>query len=460
MTVSRTLKGIRVFLYTARTLQKYYEDSLEKNNEFWLYFNKKREGVVQAFRNHVFQTIYRDNGDADREIIEYIDTVQIFINKHLNREEQLEWQTVALKSAERLGVTEDIAKQYQRLGGIHNTIGNYEEALEHLHKALDLYHSINDEKRLSTLCDIGSVYINMMNYDIAISYLEQAVSAISVDTSLWIQSQIHNTYGSLLHSLGKYEESLKRFEQSLKINKSIGREELVGIALDNIGVVLEGKGRAISTAERRRRMENNEPPPNNEDFYSLIQPCIDAYEEAINIHKKTKSNISLAKTLNNAGGLYLALKKYDIAISYFKEAERLSHEFNLFEVLLAVSIKIGAYYMTGDYNPIQAIKRFQKAEEIANNYQVVDAKVVCLEWLGIAFYQINQKKEAGDYLFTAYEIAQSYKSDADRLVNFIEEAQIKLDNNSPWDDTEFQQNLRKRLDEANLWLGRKLGRSI
>jgi tetratricopeptide (TPR) repeat protein len=78
-----------------------------------------------------------------------------------------------------MGDKKGIANTPNNIGLVHNSLGNYTEALEHFHKSLKIGQEIGDKQRIAeTLADIGDAHYAQGNYTLAREELTKAIAAV------------------------------------------------------------------------------------------------------------------------------------------------------------------------------------------------------------------------------------------------------------------------------------------
>ncbi|MBZ5637977.1 MAG: tetratricopeptide repeat protein, partial [Acidobacteriia bacterium] len=182
------------------------------------------------------------------------------------------------------------------LGRVQAKLGNTAEALNELNAALGLHAaSGNDQGRADVLNGLGNIYYR---------------------------------------SLGKRDEALRYYRDSLAIRERIGDQRGVSVALNNIALVLYDSGKyddAILTAKRSLhtleglgdRAGTAEDYRNLGDIYQgagKAQEALDAYQKSLDILREIGDEASLAGTFASIGYMKAVLGQYNEAFFFQRSA--------------------------------------------------------------------------------------------------------------------------------------------
>jgi serine/threonine protein kinase/tetratricopeptide (TPR) repeat protein len=310
-------------------------------------------------------------------------------------------------------------------GQVESWSGNGSEALDYLNRALALaIQRGNDEARASVLRTLGATYGAMNKSSEGLRYGQE---------SLEIERRLGRPAGiaDSLHTIAQMQddagqpEALKTYQEALELRRKIGDKQGVGNVLNDLG---------SHFAVRNQYDE------------ALVQ-----FKAALQIQREVRNPVYEAAALNNVGTIYLWRGSYDEAQTYLQQAAAIRERMNLpgdaadtLHSLAEVSVKTGAYETAqGQY--LKALDLWRKvgnrraeAIELYNlgdvfEYQgryraAVDSKADAVKifkeigdrgaWLpkvlasyGSALSQIGQPADAQKILAEALPLARQLKND-------------------------------------------------
>ncbi len=129
------------------------------------------------------------------------------------------------------------------IGGIYNSLGQYQEALKYYQPALAIAREIGDRAGEGrSLNNIGLIYDRLGQYQEALQYYQQALSIAQEIGDRAGEGVNLNNIGGIYSSLGQYREALKYYQQALAINRDIGDRAGEAITLASMGYLYERQG--------------------------------------------------------------------------------------------------------------------------------------------------------------------------------------------------------------------------
>lgn len=188
-----------------------------------------------------------------------------------------------------------IAYFLDQAGELNRKIGNYDKALDQLHKCLLYKKDWEDLKDLSlTHNNIGKTYANKGQYDLAVFYFLEALKLMEKDNNLMGQGFYLNNIAAIYDLQHNYSKALEYYQKSLEIKQSIGDSTGIAASYTNLGITY------LNLADFEKAL-----------FYN--QKANDMY-----LHLGTPSKIS--RTYNNMGEVYLVQKNHIKAFDYILKA--------------------------------------------------------------------------------------------------------------------------------------------
>nr|XP_047125694.1 uncharacterized protein LOC124807636 [Hydra vulgaris] len=187
----------------------------------------------------------------------------------------------------------------------------------------------------------GFIYFRLAQYKNAEHNFKKALDDPN-NNNIW---QIGETLGRLYLSTGNYDQAIKQFEYCSKTIKLISCEDphisiFSGESLNNLGVAYSSKNRYDEAVECYnnslkiyKSIYKDEPNPNvasclnnlGEAYRNIGQydQAIEKFKESLKVIKlicQSKSHPSFAASLNNLGLVYNRKKNYDNAIKYYEKS--------------------------------------------------------------------------------------------------------------------------------------------
>jgi tetratricopeptide (TPR) repeat protein len=282
-----------------------------------------------------------------------------------NYEEALPYIQKALKKATDINYSKAIALAFNRMGIIYLYQGNYEKALNSLQQALIIYEKIGDKKGISGLYfRIGGVYTSEGNYRKAINNFLKSLKIgeeIKDERSI---AEAYNSIGIIYFYQRNNGKALENYAKSLKFFEVVGDKKRIAGVHNNIGIVygsskdykkaLENQLIALKIREEtgdRRGIALSQCNIGN--IYLLEGNCQKALEyqlKSLKIEKEMHHKQGVALEYLNVGVIYLKLGKLEIATDYFTKAmiglKEIGHKDGIKEVYSSMS---ELYEKKGDY---------------------------------------------------------------------------------------------------------------
>ena len=235
---------------------------------------------------------------------------------------------------------------YQHLGTLYSRTRDYDQALSHTQKALNLYRALrNREGEARALLDLANVFRFQGNIQEA---KETAQSALQIFTELRNQFGILEAkarLGNVYYSEGKFKQARGYYEQVLAADSEPRNNRLVALGLMNVGVTYAREGnlaKAIeyyerSLAQQRAYGEYKDWPALRERTLALNNLAVIHIEygpdpgrgaqlarEALAIHQMMGDKRWEARAHNSLGLYHMNSGRYRRAIDRFQQAQTLA----------------------------------------------------------------------------------------------------------------------------------------
>jgi tetratricopeptide (TPR) repeat protein/transcriptional regulator with XRE-family HTH domain len=146
----------------------------------------------------------------------------------------------ARRAARRSGDWAAEAKALNYRAGVHYRQGRYSRAVGHLEESLALYREAgNVAEQARLLANLGTVYIELGNYQQAASLTKQALD-ISPDVAMRIGTL--NNLGIIEERLGRYEQAAQYLREVLALSREVGDRVAEARTLANLGHIALRQG--------------------------------------------------------------------------------------------------------------------------------------------------------------------------------------------------------------------------
>ncbi len=230
----------------------------------------------------------------------------------------------------------------------------------------------------------------------------------------------YNSLGISYRNASLYEKSIELHKASLALAIKAEDIELQVVSLNMIGVVY-------------RRMD-------------LVKPALDYHTQALDLansisEKSIQLEASIAVSQNSIGNIYLALKRYDLAIKQFEKSLKIEEKLNQ-KLGLAINFHNIGYAQEAQGNLEAAMENYQLSLRYNNEINSDVGRVICYNSIGSLDIKLGKLEEAKNFinkaLTKAIEIGdQFYLASAYVNLGWVE---LELDNL-----IESETNLKKAL---------------
>ncbi len=290
-----------------------------------------------------------------------------------------------------------------------------------------LQHAILFKDRINALRSMGHLYYKASNYNMSLTYLQQAIKEVEAikdideETYLYNASDPMNTLANLQMDNGQYSEAEKILLECVSIRRNLVSKSAT--YLEDYGTTLNNTGELYRLIYEGKRMD---------EYFEKALPY---YNEAITIREtlaasgKDKYIYDLANVYNNKGVLYLDARQYDTAIVYLMKSNE------LFESIAPRNPPFFSEYMVNSYNNIgmlysqtkqydNALKYYSKGlsvcdERIELTPEIyLPIKAVLLLNKGVIYRKSKQNGDAKNCYMQALNIRESILTSEQRNCSY------------------------------------------
>ncbi|XP_035686650.1 uncharacterized protein LOC118422910 [Branchiostoma floridae] len=239
----------------------------------------------------------------------------------------------------------------QTLGVVYMERKEWKSAKEIFEKVLEMEQTIYSGPHplvAQTLCNMGAVHTELLDYKTALNYLQRAESVsedvFGQDAQCPQVALILNNMGIIYMEMGNIPQAREYLTRSLEMKVAIYGEDIphpdIGATLCSMGNLMSTLGNidmAVTCFEKalknfRGSYGNKNHPSISGALDSLGAVLVEKgdYHESLRCHREAlelkrqmygeKSNAPIAQTLNNLGNVYKSLGEHETALSLYQQS--------------------------------------------------------------------------------------------------------------------------------------------
>jgi len=224
------------------------------------------------------------------------------------------------------------------LGRLYEETGDFDKSRENYDKVLSA-----DPKYADALLSRGRVEIKSGNAPAGLDYLNRALTQAVLGSNDEEQALIRQATGIAYKIMGKPEDALTNYQESLKIQRRLGQQRGVAASLDEMGEVYSSMGKPDQALPnfnealkiRREIGAKKEVGDTLIDLANLYDNrgdharALEMFKESLQIQRDAHDERYEALCLSNIGDVYLEQGKQDDALTYFQQALGLREKLNV-----------------------------------------------------------------------------------------------------------------------------------
>ncbi|HYV91175.1 MAG TPA: tetratricopeptide repeat protein [Chitinophagales bacterium] len=306
-----------------------------------------------------------------------------------------EFADSAMTISKGIGYEKGVALAYDNLGVYCIMIGNYDSALNNLHKSLAIKTKLKDKKGVAG---------------------------------------IYNSIGAAYDSKGDYPEALKNYLYALKLREELGDKRGFAVTAGNVGNVYGAMENYPSALEMQQKalkisLELNDTAQFAWNYYNLGILYIGMNNDsaalinlttALELNEKIGSKADVANICIHLGGFYKDKANYSKALDYYTKAMEIYKSIGDKQGLASGNIYIGAVYETLNELPL-ALKYETAGANSAKEMGLMDRLPFAYNVLSAIYQKMGKYKEAYDYSVLYKNVFDSlYNQENDRMITRLQ----------------------------------------
>ncbi|MBK9247454.1 MAG: tetratricopeptide repeat protein [Ignavibacteria bacterium] len=198
---------------------------------------------------------------------------------------------------EEIGNFKDLSGNLINIGLVYTDLHEYQIALDYFNRAISIFSTMDDHYALSSVySSIGNIHVLLSDYQNAFKYLNLALNESSAAKSRYAEAAILNSIANIYNNLGDFDNAIATFNNSLSISNEINMEILSGINYNAIANIY--------------RIKKN--------YETALQMLFKAKQ----IFEISESNIYLPNVISDIGLVYYEEQNFGLALECFRDAQQ------------------------------------------------------------------------------------------------------------------------------------------
>ena len=233
--------------------------------------------------------------ECDAELI-----IGLSFNLQGLRPEALKHDLRALSLVENTTDSAALAHCHNNLGALYTDMGRYDEAMEHMNKAVAMMRATHDPRIRNALAQLGIIHEGRHEYDKALSYLEESVEMCRILGDDETRSRVLQTIANIQFAQGHNSLAIATYERSSGLTGSSYTHIQNAI---NMGIVLMAAGRRKEAIERFKEAIGGARADNDlvdaSLAYKELSNAYDIIGDKVNAYSAYKYHIELRDSVAN-----------------------------------------------------------------------------------------------------------------------------------------------------------------
>ncbi len=274
-----------------------------------------------------------------------------------------------------------VAATFNNLGENLRLRGEYQRALEMLHRALDEYQKIGDFLGMGDVMGkIGLIYITQCKYEQAMECLKKKRQWVKGFENETVSAQMYGMMGHIHYYQNEYDLALDCYQRQLDFARRTGDLFKESIVIGNIGNVHKQRGE--------------------------LQKAMECYRRKLRLAEHCGDRQGVSISLGNIGNLLKEMDEYAEALEYFQKCWAITEPLGDRKNMGILAGNLGSLYLI--------VKDYVRAEEwlsraIALNQGTNQLYYLCENYFNLTelWLELNRSTEAREDAIRAGEIASS-----------------------------------------------------
>jgi class 3 adenylate cyclase/predicted ATPase len=238
--------------------------------------------------------------------------------------------------------------------------GMSDEALKVLKKCINLYESVENQRKLSeTYTLIAVVYRSVGNLRMAIDYVKKAITVSKKIGDQLLLGNGYNNLGVYYGIMGENQTAIDYYKKNLEIKQRISDKRGEAIVLFNIGVANDDNGELNTALEYYNKAKDLFESVNDIRSMIVVYPTIanklvkkgkpeevgKYFEKSLNLAKETKDNAMVSEAYRYYAHYLIGINNLNQALELLKQAEAMTVQAGDKNRLAQVSMGLAEVYL-------------------------------------------------------------------------------------------------------------------
>lgn len=226
------------------------------------------------------------------------------------------------------------------LGVVHSFIGEFETSLEFYYRQLRILESLGDSLNIgTTLNSIGSVKRKMGQLNEALSIYKRALEIVEIHGSEWNRANVLSNIGAVYLELKVFDLATEHFQQALSLDRMINDRWGMAYNLHRLGTV--------ASARKDWRVAGS------------------YLEEALALRREMDQKLELAETMIAIGAVWFRIGQRTRGISIINEALIIADSIGAYETKTSAHLELSQLYEDrGEYpQALQHLKKYSQLRD-------------------------------------------------------------------------------------------------
>lgn len=286
----------------------------------------------------------------------------------------------ALETAKEAGLLRLAPMIHLELGKIHQRRGQYTEAAAAFSNSFDLGQERGDAQvELESRRRLASIWIHKGNFAKALEELETELPKVKATEDLGLVARYLNDMGIAYNKLGRCEDALATYEESLRLKQNLGDRRAVEITLGNLAEVDMAMREHVRAEER--------------------------LGQALKMAREIGDRMGVAVNLHNLGVLNYERGAFGQAQTQLAEALAVSEDLDWLEGKLLNPIYLARLKMI-DGLPDEGYRELTDVLKQAQDLHETEAVATALYLLGEWYMEKGKQSEADVHLDEAMKLTR------------------------------------------------------
>jgi len=310
----------------------------------------------------------------------------------------------------------------------YKNLFDYENAIVYYKKAADIYENLDEKEYAVLVSNIAGCYSQLSDFEAANTYLNIGIRIMQENLNTkedeLMYGYVLNTIGNTNIQLGRYDDAIRFFDESLKIGKKYNDIPMIVQFHQNMSIVNLDMGqydKAIQSCEEARKIIEQDTQNDTEPAFASIdlgmshiymskgnwEDAENSLNSALVSYRNLEDVYSQVIVLIDLSSVYCEKKNYDLALESVNNAlelckEGAAEQFRQSNSQGVVSIvrlsgkaiqQLGyIYYLKGDYQ--KALEKLSGNLKMGENYNERRMLIASYSLLGMIYNKLSDYPNA------------------------------------------------------------------